>query len=191
MALPVERWIVCVTGLRQSEGQLTGLERLQDAIHRRCSNDETRVLLRDWRDSPDAIAQRIWLRRPVDRQPVVILVGYSYGGTTANEIARELDARGIEVTTMLLIDPIWRPFRYWPSLLSVFSCWSLSVPPNVRQLYSWRQKRSRPRGHALVVDGARTHHIAHTLNVEHGYMDDHPDVQLTTLRTACPSSEAA
>jgi len=187
---PVTRWIVCIAGWQQNEGQTTGLEELQDRLHRRCSNRSTRVVLRAWNDSPSHIAERIFRRRPNDGQPAVVIIGYSYGGYSAVLLARQLQRRGIEVETMLLCDAVWRPSRWCPSVLSLLPWWTLRVPGNVRRLYSWRQKTNKPSGHAIALEDTSTLWSTRSVvGTTHRYMDENPEFVSISIAKGCPEKQ--
>jgi pimeloyl-ACP methyl ester carboxylesterase len=188
--LPVERWIVCVGGFGQDEPGRHGIDEIQDAVFRRCTCESTRVPRMSWRDSPASIAKRIWNRRPDDHPPRVVLIGFSYGGWTAILIARELESLGLDVEVMLLIDAVWRPLAWLPSLTSLLRRWKIRVPENVRCVYSWRQQAGAPFGHEVMC-GALTLHTAHTLTAPHQQIDDHPEVFAKALEVACPERKAA
>lgn len=188
MPRAVERWIVCFSGFLQ-EGRLSGIEKIEDAIHRQCNGDSTRVLLKSWRDSPADVAQRIWNRCPEGHQPAVVIIGYSYGGYTAVLLARELEKRGLKVETMLLIDPVWRWAARWPSLLSWLEGWEIKVPSNVRKLYGWTQKVDTPAGHKIVPSGSTISDIQ-TLMRAHNIMDDAMEVYNRAMFVACPESRS-
>lgn len=181
----VTRWIVCIGGFNQSEGRLTGVANIEAALHRRCNCPTTRVLLKSWRDSSHDLAERIWNWRPSHGRPQVFILGYSYGGYSAVLLARELKERGIDVETMLLVDPVWRIWGRFPSLSSLLSKWKIHVPDNVARLYSWRQEIDKPMGHPLVTAGS-TRHIEKMVERSHSYMDDYEEIQTIALSTACP-----
>jgi len=188
--LPVERWIVCVGGLGQDEPGRHGIDEIQDAVFRQCTCEFTRVPRMSWRDSPKAIARRIFNRRPVGHQPRVVLIGFSYGGWTAVLIARELEGLNVPVETLLLIDAVWRPLAWLPSLTSLMRRWKIDLPANVGACYAWRQKRSTPCGHD--IDPGRVRQFTeHTLNVPHDEIDEHPEVWAKALAVACPEKKVA
>lgn len=189
MPQPINRWIICFTGWHQ-EGRLSGLEKIEDAIHRQCNGDDTRVLLKSWKDSPADLASRIWNRCPEGHQPAIVVIGYSYGGYTAVLLARELDKRGLKVEMMLLIDPVWRPFTWIPSVLSMLGWWTIDVPSNVRSLHAWHQNVDLPSGHTLIVDH-KTLCSEDTLNVSHQHIDDAPVVFNRAMAVACPEKESS
>ena len=194
---PVKRWIVCTTGFLQHEGDATGTEILQDAIHRLCSCADTRVLLKSWRDNPQDLARRIHHHTPDDSRPTVILVGYSYGGYTSVLIARELRKYGIDVEWLILCDPVWRPrflINYWLSMLDVFS---IRVPNNVHNLFITRQSFDYPRGAGIKLeDETRTswirpdHDIVYP-EIPHRNIDKvSMEFKKKAMEEACPKAEA-
>lgn len=193
MIEPVERWIVCVTGFMQPEGRVTGVESLQDELHRQCLCKHTRVILKAWCDSPWHIAERIWNRRPYTKPPKVVLIGYSWGGFTANKIAWELRDRGIPVEAMVLCDPVWRSRTWAFRWLSMLDCWSILVPENVETLYTWRQVRNQPSGaHLLLQNKDATNWKVNVVrkDVTHQYIDDDPHFHNVARRVACPELAA-
>ena len=190
MIEPVERWIVCVTGFCQPESRATGVEILQDRLHRLCGNPFTRVLLRAWDDSPWHCAERIWTRRPPVDPPRVVLIGYSWGGYTANEIAKQLHRRGLAVDALLLCDAVWRSRTIFGRPLSMLDCWTIRVPANVRRCFVWRQTANRPRGARVVVTDPITEITESVLpHLAHQYMDDLPEFHKIASLVACPRNE--
>jgi len=187
---PIERWIIVFTGFLQ-EGRLSGLEKIEHAIHQQCNCDSTRVILKSWQDSPGAVASRIWNRQPEGHPPAIVIIGFSYGGFTAVLLARELGKRGLKIETMLLIDPVWRWLAELPSVLSLGSWWEINVPKTVRTLFAWFQKVDRPRGHRLIVDENHTLYFPKTLKRTHNQMDDAEEVYKKALLVACPERKTA
>ena len=190
MAAPIERWIICVSGFMSNVGGLTGIEKLHDQLHAQCSCKTTRVVILNWTDDPAAIAERIFNRRPVGHPPVIIMIGHSYGGYTVNEIAKELNYRGLRVAYLLMLDAVWRRFRRLPSALSLLKCWTIKIPDNVNYVYAWFQKENRPSGHKLILPAEVKKHGRYqfiTAKVRHAYVDDLVDVHQTALTLACPN----
>lgn len=187
-AKQVDRWVICFTGFLQA-GRISGVETIQDAIHRQCNCDGTRVLLKSWQDSVKDLSGRMWNRRPKDGQPEIVVIGYSYGGWTAVLMTRVLKKLGWNVKTLLLIDPVRRPISWLPSPSSMLSFWKIAVPDNVGIVYEWYQKINKPRGHKVRVCYG-TKHVRRRLPVNHQNIDDHPTVFKKALAVACPGMEA-
>ncbi len=189
MPKAIDRWVICFSGFLQG-GRVSGIEKIEDAIHRQCHGDTTRVLLKSWKDSPADLASRIWNRCPEGGHPAIVLIGYSYGGYTAVLLARELNERGFEVETMLLIDPVFRFLGRFPSLFSLADWWTIEVPSNVRNLFDWSQKINKPSGHK-IVESIKTTRNHETLMVKHQHIDDSPIVFKRAMLVACPEVKAA
>jgi len=174
-------------GYRQKEGEITGLEILQDELHQQCENNDSRVLLRAWNDDPSTIAERIWSRRPEEEQPYIVLIGYSYGGYSSVLIARELKKRGIDVSVLILCDAVWRPYWWLPSLLSYLQCWKIKIPENVKRVYAFFQRTNYPRGHQLECNTDKTVVSTKLIpGVIHRYMDEDKSFHTIAKRNACP-----
>jgi pimeloyl-ACP methyl ester carboxylesterase len=187
MAAPIGKWIVCINGYTQGDRWRTGVGRIYREILAGCSNGDTSLALRSWRDDVAAIATNV-LEWGTDK-PELIIVGYSYGGWSAVRLCRELEARGIGVASLVLIDAVWRPWQRFASWRSLLDGWTIVVPANVKHVLTWRQKVSRPRGHLVVAaDDTKTHIDSITLNVGHAYADDQPEVRRAALQIACPNS---
>ncbi len=194
MIEPVERWIVCITGFMQPEGRVTGVESLQDELHRLCLCRSTRVILKSWRDSAYHVAERIWNRRPQNKQLHVVLIGYSWGGYTAVKLAWELRKRGLEVESLILSDAVWRsktPIFYPLSMVNYFP---IHIPDNVHTLYTWRQVSNRPRGAEIKLqDKDVTKWITNRVHddIDHQYMDDDDEFLRIAKEVACPKLAVA
>lgn len=182
-----------IGGFQQNEGRPTGIVRLWRRL--RAADPQAEVLLRSWADNWNHLAELIWQCRNGDL-PDVCLHGYSWGGASAVRLARELHRRGVPVRAMVLCDAVYR-HRYrlgwWRSLVS----WSkLEIPPNVREVFSLRQRNPRlqpgrpggfiqPAGHDIIAESTTTHiHPAEVLTVDHSYMDDADRFHELALATA-------
>ena len=161
-------WIVFTTGFRQSPGELTALEVLQNDIHREFTDPNTRILLRSWKDDVRELAERIEAYKPTD---YIFLIGYSYGGYSTKLLCKELRKMGLNVTYCFMIDAVWRPTSFLPSSLSLLPHWKIKLPDNVKRCKSWRQQITRPYGHE-VVPSELTEFQEQTLIRGHVYMDD-------------------
>lgn len=168
----IEVWIVCIAGFGSHEGRSDGVERLQDRLHRKFSNETTRVLLRNWNDSATYLAHRIDNWKDKKRPPIIILIGHSYGGFACTEIAAELQKVGLLVDLMFLIDAVWRP-GVRASLLSLLAWWKIMIPANVKKAFAWRQNISKPAGQELVLLSKETElQETSKMQVPHTKMDD-------------------
>ena len=166
------------------------MEMLQDALRLKCSSDDRIVLLKSWKDSMPHIAERMYNRRPVDHQPRITILGYSYGAMSATLLAAELKKYKWSVELMFLLDGVYRWRDSAPSILSMFRFWSIDVPDNVKVLYSWRQSVSKPSGHKLNVNKDKTSWISQTLAVPHRKMDEVEAIHDRALELACPEKAA-
>lgn len=190
---PVARWVIFFTGFLQREGGRTGLERLQRRVNAECSGPDNLIVLKSWRDSARDTAQRIANWRDEEADPRVVLVGFSYGGYTANETARELQKHRIAVETLALVDPVPRIFARLPSSTSLLNVWSITVPSNVRRLLTWRQVHNRPGGSKIrLADKITDWQTNETyVDVPHTAIDDLPQIHRAIRLIACPREEAA
>jgi pimeloyl-ACP methyl ester carboxylesterase len=197
----VRRWVVFISGFLQREGSATPFEKLHRRISKRIADPDTIVLLRSWRDSVDDLAQRIanW-RNGCD--PHITIVGYSYGGWSANKLARALQGFDMQVDAMILCDPVGRWLGSWPSICSMLNVLPVVVPANVRNLWSFRQTRQRPYGARIALQreaqaigfgriNAGTLWRGQTVlaEVPHVNMDDLPKFQETVYLAVGNNSE--
>lgn len=146
----IHTWIVFVTGFMQREGGATPFEKLHRRVTQICSGPSTIVALRSWRDSVKDFAQRISNWRN-GKPPRVVVIGYSYGGWSANQLCKRLQGFDIAVDDLLLVDPVGRWFGSLPSACSMLNVIPLVVPENVRRLYSWQQTFDYPRGANITL----------------------------------------
>ncbi len=180
---PVSRWIICFAGFGQNAGRLTGIERLQDALRREYADDDTVVLLKSWDDNAEHLVERICNRRPKEKPPEVVVIGYSLGGWKAVEFCNEAIKKDVVVESLFLCDAVWKsrfPFLLW---LSYFWPLELVVNSGVKRLAIWRQIRDRPTGSAIRFSQA-TKLIKPTYVTRmtgHSDMDDLADFQKTVM----------
>lgn len=185
MPAAIERWIICIVGYRQ-EGKPSGIEKIQDSLHRQCGGADTRVLLKSWRDNMVDLASRMWNRRPIDHQPRITIIGYSYGGLTAVKLVRELEKTKWEAEILLLIDPVWRFWDAMPSPSSLFSGWQIQLGDNVGTLWWWHQAVDRPRGHRVNCDENKILVHEKTMLLPHHEIDDSPEIFDIAMHISCP-----
>lgn len=192
---PVNRWVVCVTGFGQSEDRLTGVEMLQDVLRRQCSSADTVVVLRSWRDSPGSLAQRIANRSPDDFDPHIVTIGYSWGGYSSVVLARELQKRGLTVDHMLLCDAVWRGRFMMSYPLSLTDAFTITIPSNVKHLYTWRQCANTPRGSKIRLEhpydegeerGTLWDYQEEHKHITHQHLDDLRSFRKKAKELACP-----
>lgn len=194
VAIAIERWIVCATGWHQ-EGRLSGIDKIQNELHIKSFQqgyENTRVLLVSWKDSMKHLAQRMWEHRPVDHQPRIVLIGYSYGGYTINQLAKILTKMGWRVELEFLIDAVWRWLSKLPSFLSLLGGWMITAPDEVDDLYWWHQKMNKPMGHDVRwkhKHSLRWHE--QELPIMHDRIDDDPDIKKRILQLVFPEGKAA
>lgn len=141
----VRIWANFFTGFTQGEGSPTPIEKIHRRVSQCLAAPDAIVTLNTWKDSPWDRANRI-VRWRNGKPPRIIVVGYSYGGWSANRLCCELQAYDLEVEALILCDPVGRIFGRLPSLLSVLDVIPMTVPANVRRLYTFRQTCDRPRG---------------------------------------------
>lgn len=200
VSTPVKRWIVCETGFGQDESRVTGVESLQDEVHRLCSCADTRCVLKSWRDSPSSLAQRIKNRAGGDEDPTIVVIGYSWGGYSSVLLCRELQKRDLSVEHLLLCDAVWRSKFMIGYPLSLTDWLTISIPGNVRNLYSWRQTANIPCGAKIKLEepydektNQGTKHVLERVlpHVTHEHIDEHREFLRVAKSVACPKSAAA
>ena len=171
-------WVVLIGGFTQRDYRENGLQRLWMKLNR-VAVPMTHVALREWTVNTSRLAQRIWLVSRYDESPpIIIVVGYSYGGQTAVNFCRDLARRGLMVESLVLCDAVFRWLRVLPTLSSLFSFWRIRVPRNVRMVRWFYQRMSIPFGHRVVRDDPEqtafwnNEFFGKELEAGHVYVDD-------------------
>jgi len=171
------RLLIGISGFGQSLARSSGVEDLLLATY--WTDPDVLIVRHEWRDNFQATAsfvERIYRQWAANNLPIVV-VGYSYGGDSAVRLATTLEAREIPLEWLFLIDPVWRMWRYLPSLISLGGRGVLEIPANVKNLETWRQRETRIRGAEIRVrdpkrtqwGAARDHLVEH---VKHTEMDE-------------------
>ncbi len=169
----IARWHILISGFLQATGEPTGLQRLWLRLGR-LRDPSTCVLLQPWDADVANLAELIWLCRPAEKSPAVKIYGYSWGGSTAVRLARQLKKRGIAIRWMVLCDAVHRP-RWWPLRWMALLPWMrIRIPDNVEEVWWCRQYENLPRGHGVVADDPGKTAVAGPLVAtnEHSYMDE-------------------
>jgi len=181
--MEIREWHIVISGFQQQSGTINGTVVVWDDLIRITRDKPSaRVELLTWCDNVANQAELIKKTEPVDAKPIVNVYGYSWGGMTAANFARELKRRGIEVNHMVLCDAVYRHW-YWLGQWRAFvSLWSIQVPDNVLRVTQFRQKENYPRGHKVTADNPGRTDLGpiHWLGVDHCWMDDQP-----AFRRAC------
>lgn len=167
------QWRYVITGFLQNQGTPTRLIKLWDLLRTRHSSATSAVRLCPWNTNWSHEAEFVFRLSNGD-PPRVVVCAYSWGaGWGAMELARQLERRGLDVQSMVLIDPVYRhcySLGQWRALVP----WSqIRVPANVHEVHWFRQAVSRPAGHDLVAESTGTViHPSVVLRVDHVHMDD-------------------
>jgi pimeloyl-ACP methyl ester carboxylesterase len=175
VALAIRRWHIVIGGFRQTEGKPTGMVRLWHRLHELHAQPGVCVELRSWNDNWRELAELIWRVQPEDEPVVIKVYAYSWGaGWGAMRLARELSRRGVNVSWMVLSDPVYRSPWIITRWLALVPWRSILVPPNVRVVHWFRQRVSLPSGHALRPQRKERTVISPAVwaDVSHLYMDD-------------------
>lgn len=170
------KWIVVIGGFTQDAHRPTGVETLWLKL-RRFAGPYVSLQLREWNDDFEGLAERIWRLKPDGLEPDVRINAYSWGaGHGAIELSEQLGQRGISVTKMVLCDPVYHSWvAPWRAVWSLVEP-RITIPANVREVWSLRQEVNRPRGHDVKTSNADTVvHAPKVLKRAHQWMDDAPD----------------
>lgn len=191
---------ICVSGFSQNCGYYHGILKLRESLLTAGHSEgvASRVWYLPWTSNFRRVANELGIIcNQHGIRPQVMIAGYSYGGWGAIQLAKELSRSGIFVRSMVLSDPVARPW-FWPRPLPAVSSmlgrrfsFALRVPSNVLQLFSFYQIDNRPQGHKLIVRPPTLQHKPVRLDLPHTEMDDaeafHACVldQSETIRRAC------
>ncbi len=151
--------IVVLSGFTQKASGRTGMGELYCELRRRYATTPKRYIIhRAWDADMDELAHL--LDRDRTRDFRLAVTAYSWGcGRGVRRLAKSLGQRGIAIDLLLLIDPvIYRP-GFWFSPRQLWALTRLGkfkVPPNVDEVYSWRQVNKGPFGRRLKLENRRT-----------------------------------
>ena len=135
-----------------------------------------------WNDCLDAMLGTVHRDRYLRPSTEINIVAHSYGGSTATALAYELAECDFKVKRVFLSDPVWRPWLYWPSVLSCFSRGEIEVPMNVENLWVWRQSVDRIQGARIYRQSSNTKfHVDKMVNKRHREMDNHQPFHDTVI----------
>jgi len=147
----IKHWIFCISGFRQHEGEMTGMQRLwlKLAPYR---SSRRMVSLREW-DADWGEVANLTALCSANGDTKVHVFGYSWGGGYgAIRLAEELKYRGIKVQGMVLSDPVWYGLGLIAKLITWRTDWpKIIVPANVERVKTFFQRENRPRAHAVVA----------------------------------------
>lgn len=178
----IAEWHILLSGFMQRQGDVNGMVHIWDELRRVVESPSVVVQLHSWNCNLADIAELIKKLTPLDAPPRINLYGYSWGGQSCVNLARELRRRGLQVDHMVLSDAVyrhWYPFGWWRA----FAPWrSIRVPDNVRRVTHFRQQQSLPMGHRVIAEnpGLTTIDPVTWLRVDHCWMDD-----ASQFRAAC------
>jgi len=186
--LQMREWHIVISGFQQRRGTLNGMVKIwKDLIDIVEHKPHARVELLLWKDDIEDLAEFIKGLSPELEKPIVNIYGYSWGGQSAVNLARELKKRSIKVNRLILSDPVYRASR-WLMFFWIFqwrAFWdaiTISVPDTVSQVTVFYQRSSYPRGHILKPEneGLTAMDEAVFLDTHHCWMDEQDE-----FRQAC------
>lgn len=182
----IGRWIYCISGFRQDEGEPNGMFRLWLKLHE-IASPATHVTLREWDTDWNEQAALIAETSVNGLGPRVLVCAYSWGaGHGLLRFAEALRPTGIKIEEAVLADPVyrsrllstrWLAFCRWPKIV---------IPSNVRRVRWTRQRVDYPRGHRLVAEDPGRTTILNPVEVHRGHcwMDDAPEFHRMALEVA-------
>ncbi len=176
------RSLVTFQGFTESFSVSTGTERLfREVVRKFIAPDILCLDPRQW--DADTHAMVGYLARSGVTDCAVI--GYSYGGGfTAQKFAKVCLQQGINISLMLLCDPVYRPT--WMPTLGIFQPFSfrslmpksvtIDIPRSVREVVWVRQRLTLPQAHDLRVEWRLTN-VSEPITLPYGHtvIDECPE----------------
>ena len=114
-----------------------------------------------------------------DKNPLIHITGYSFGGQSAVNCCLRFFEMGISVQRLVLVDPVRRNSVYpWGWLSAVNRFRFFQIPTNVERVDWFWQSNDWPRSHSVrVVDRKKTSFFEHPmLKQNHRSIDNAPEV---------------
>jgi pimeloyl-ACP methyl ester carboxylesterase len=196
---PINRVVICIAGAFQRIGQTNAMTRLHHGLHCELAEPGTQVVFYPWFGNWSDVAR--WIKQIEEsndrQQPVIDLVGYSWGGASAIELAWELKDCGLKVRKILLADAVYR-HRYRAGNWRAFWPHSkLVVPSTVGEVFWVRQRNPRfrpfhthgwfqPAGHDVVPESADSLgpaiHEPVIVDCVHNFVDDSAEFRAMVVR---------
>jgi pimeloyl-ACP methyl ester carboxylesterase len=172
---PLRNFIWMFSGFRQDYRNPCGLELVWRDL-RTLSGERTAVQFSAWDLDPEGVAA--FIDRNGIFKPNVLLIGYSWGGDKAVDVARELWKRGIDGVELILCDAVFRSSLFSTRLplnpLSLTRLVQLKIPPGVQHVRWFYQRQNRPMGHRPIAEDPERTTIADgiELPLNHSQMDE-------------------
>ena len=183
----IAEWHIVLSGFLQRAGDVNGVVLIWNELRRLVHGRPDAVAqLHSWNANLVDLAELIARTRPSEEMPRVHIYGYSWGGQSAVNLARELGRRGVPVDRLVLSDAV---YRHWYKLgwWRAFVPWlKIRVPDTVRRVTHFRQQQSLPMGHIVQAEnpGLTTVDPVVLLRVDHKWMDDAAEFRCACLEAA-------
>lgn len=185
--VPVQLAVTIFSGFLQKLGSPgSGMVYLEnEAYVRCCGRPDVRVRLFPWNINEKDVAESLWRNRPMDKDQIHLVAGYSYGGDRAVKFIRQLALRGgCTVKELWLCDAV-RRFDGLPGVAGGLGLGWLEIPSIVESCTYYWQRNPRwkigregglyqPAGHTVIKShGAKTQlHGPYERTSGHSYIDD-------------------
>lgn len=169
--------LIGISGFAETERRPSGVEDVLWSVFSSVEHVATARFL--WKDSLVTMVRLIRRMKTHWPEIEINILGYSYGGQTAVNLAAKLWPW--TVTNLFLIDPVWRWSNHMPSVLSMYGMGTLTVPKNVTTCTLWRQRQSAIRGCKVVMQSADTGFTEDELSHTHTKIDNSPAIQGTII----------
>lgn len=184
----LQEWYVILSGFLQRSGDLNGMVNIWRDL-RTVVPAGAGLERHSWNANVPDLAE--FIKRLSVPKPRIVLFGYSWGGMSCINLARELQRREINVERMVLSDAVyrhWFPLGNWRA----FAPWrTIRVPSNVGRVTHFRQRADWPRGHKLVAvnPGKTKVDPVQWLDAGHCWMDDAEEFRAACLEAVKGSAD--